>query len=181
MRFQSFLASFHIGAATGWDIFIILVSLIAIFIYSFVLGKNRMILILLSSYFSLTIMKFLPWDRLASISWLGIGQSPAPSLKILIFLALILFFFIFIPRSVLSSALRIRKRGDASWIQLSILGILQVGLFVSILLSFLPEEATAEFTPVIDKIFLGQGAQFIWIALPLFAITLMKKQKKHED
>lgn len=181
MRFQSFLASFQIGTATGWDIFIIFIALIAIFIYGFVLGKNRMILILLSSYFSLTIMKFLPWERLAAINWLGIGSSPAPSLKMLIFLSLILFFFIFIPRSILSSVLRIRKRGEASWVQLLILGILQVGLLISIILSFLPNQVTSEITPLINRIFLSAGAQFIWITLPLLVITLMKKQKKQED
>ena len=181
MRFQSFLASFHIGAATGWDIFIILIALIAIFIYGFLLGRNRIVLVLLSSYFSLIIMKFLPWARLSELKWLGIGETPASSLQIIIFLALILFFYMFLPRSILSSVARIRKRGDTSWIHTSILATLQIGLLVSIVFSFLPEEASAKVMPLVKKIFLGSGAQFIWVVLPLLAVFLLKKPKKHED
>jgi len=181
MRFQSFLASFNVGVATGWDIFIILAALILIFIYGFLLGRNRIVLVLLSSYFALIIMKFLPWQRLAQLQWLGIGENPASSLQIIIFLALILFFYMFVPRSIVSSVARLRKRGEASWIQLFILATLQVGLLVSIIFSFIPEEATTKIMPLVKKIFLGPGAQFIWVTLPLAVVSLMKRSKKHDD
>ncbi|MFH1671306.1 MAG: hypothetical protein ABH889_00820, partial [Candidatus Portnoybacteria bacterium] len=61
MAIRDFLANFHIGAASGWDLFIGLVFLVAVLIYGFFLGRNRIIILLISSYFSFSIIKALPW------------------------------------------------------------------------------------------------------------------------
>ncbi len=178
MEIRSFLSNFHIGAASGWDIFLILVFLIAILIYGFFLGRNRMVILLVSSYFSFSIVKTLPWEKLSSFPWLGVGENS--SSKILIFLTLILLLYFLIPRSVLSSTLRIRKRGDASWIQLLILSVVQVGLLAMIILSFMPTEATANLGSIIRKIFIGPGAEFIWITIPILFVVLMRRKKNIE-
>ena len=109
MAFQGFLANINIGFASAWDVLIIILVLIAAFIYGFLMGRNRMILFMLCTYFSLAIVSFVPWAKLSDIKWLGIGENPSSSLIILFFLALMLFFFIFVPRSVLSSLARVRK------------------------------------------------------------------------
>ena len=177
MAIQSFLSNVNLGIASAWDIFIILVAIIAVFLYGFVLGKNRIVLLTISSYFSLAITKFMPWNRLAEIEWLGIGQNPSPSLKIIIFIVLILFFFMFIPRSLLSSVARVKKKGDAYWWQLVLLAVLQIGLLISVIVSFLPSDTASDVAPLIGKIFLGEGQQFIWIALPILVISLLRKKK----
>jgi hypothetical protein len=181
MGVRELLTNFHIGTASGWDLFIILVFLIAVFIYGFFLGRNRMIILLLSSYFSLTIIKVLPWSKISSLGWLGLDQEPSASFKILVFLGMILLFYFLIPRSVLSSTLRIRKRGDASWLQLFILSIVQLGLLAVVIFSFLSVEVMANFGPLIKKIFIGPEAQFIWLTLPILAIVLMRRKRKIED
>jgi len=181
MGIRDLLTNFHIGTASGWDLFIILVFLIAVFVYGFFLGRNRMILLLLSSYFSLIISQVIPWSRLTSLGWLGLGQGPSVSLKILVFLGLILLFYFLIPRSILSSSLRIKKRGDASWLQLFILSIVQIALMVVVILSFLSVEVVASFSPLVKKIFIGPEAQFIWLTLPILTIALMRRKRKVED
>lgn len=179
MAIREFLTNFHIGAASGWDLFIILIFLIAVLLYGFFLGRNRMIILLLSSYFSLAIMQVLPWSRLASLKWLNL--NPSASFKILFFLGMILLFYFLIPRSVLSSVLRIKKRGEASWLQLSILSIVQIGLLVTVIISFLSNEVVANFGSLIEKIFIGSEAQFVWITLPILAMILMRRRRKIED
>jgi len=181
MGVRDLLTNFHIGTASGWDLFIILVFLIAVFVYGFFLGRNRMVLLLLSSYFSLIISQVIPWSRLTSLGWLGLGQGPSASLKILVFLGLILLFYFLIPRSILSSSLRIKKRGDASWLQLFILSIVQISLMVVVILSFLSAEVIANFSPLVKKIFIGPEAQFIWLTLPILTIALMRRKRKIED
>jgi len=178
---QTFLSTFHIGAASGWDIFIILIFFVGVLIYGFFLGRNRMIVLLLGSYFSWAITQMLPWSRLTSVAWLGLGKTPSPSLKMLVFLGLVLVFYFLIPRSVLSSPLRIRKRGEASWLQLFLLSVVQIGFVVSVLVSFLPNDVIATLAPVIKKIFIGGDAQFVWVLLPILALVLMRRQKKIED
>lgn len=178
---QSFLSSFHVGAASGWDLFIMLIFLIAVFVYGFFLGRNRMVVLLLGSYFSWAIVETLPWKRLASLTWLGLSGGPSPSLKMLIFLGLILLFYFLIPRSILSSTLRVRKRGEASWIQLFLLSVVQIGLVAAVLISFLPKEVVSSFAPVIKKIFIGDEAKFVWIILPILVMVLMRHHKKAEE
>ena len=181
MGIRDLLTNFHVGAASGWDLFIILVFLIAVFVYGFFLGRNRMILLLLSSYFSLIINQVIPWSRINSLGWLGLGQEPSASLKILVFLGMILLFYFLIPRSVLSSSLRIKKRGDASWLQLFILSIVQLALMAVVILSFLSVEVITNFSPLLKKIFIGPEAQFIWLTLPILTIVLMRRKRKIED
>ena len=181
MVIKELLTNFHIGTASGWDLFIILIFLIAVLVYGFFLGRNRMVILLISSYFSLTIINVLPWSKISSLGWLRLEQSPSASLRILVFLGMILLFYFLIPRSVLSSTLRIKKRGDASWLQLFILSIVQIGLLAVVILSFLPIEAITNFSPLVRKIFIGLEAQFIWLTLPILTIVLMRRKRKTED
>ncbi len=181
MGIREFLTNFHIGAASGWDLFIISIFLIAMIVYGFFLGRNRMIILLISSYFSLAIMQVLPWSRLASLGWLGLDKEPSTPTQILFFLGMILLFYFLIPRSVLSSTLRIRKRGEAAWWQLSILSVVQIGLLAAVIISFLPREAVIEFSPLTEKIFIGPEAYFVWVTLPILALVLMRRRRKIED
>ena len=181
MVIKELLTNFHIGTASGWDLFIILIFLMAVLVYGFFLGRNRMIILLISSYFSLTIINVLPWSKISSLGWLRLEQSPSASLRILVFLGMILLFYFLIPRSVLSSTLRIKKRGDASWLQLFILSIVQIGLLAVVILSFLPIEAITDFSPLVKKVFIGLEAQFIWLTLPILTIVLMRRKRKTED
>lgn len=181
MSIRDFLTNFHLGVASGWDLFILLIFLVAVLVYGFFLGRNRMVILLLSSYFSLAITQVLPWSRLSSWSWLGINQEPSSSLQIIIFLALIVLFYFLIPRSVLSSTLRVRKRGQASWLQLFLLSIVQVGLLIMVILSFLPEKNIANFDFIVKRVFIGPEAQFVWITLPILILVLMRRKKKFED
>jgi hypothetical protein len=182
MAFREFLNNFHLGAASGWDLFILLIFLAAVLIYGLFLGRNRMIILLLASYFSLAIVQVFPWQRLSSLKFLNTGENPSASLKILVFLAIILLFYFLIPRSVLSSSLRVKRRGKASWFQLFILSIVQIGLLLMVILAFLPPETVSGFGPAVKKVFVGPEAQFVWITIPVLAMVLMKrKKKKNED
>ncbi|MBU1291867.1 hypothetical protein KKH07_00010 [Patescibacteria group bacterium] len=173
----SFLSGFHIGTVSGWDIFIALILLIIVLVYGLFLGRNRMIIILLSSYFSFLIVQNIPWWKLSSIGWLGVEQNPSSSLRIILFLGIILLFYFLIPRSALTSVLRVRKRGLASWWQLFFLSIVQIGFLAMIILSFLPLEVLSSLAPTIRKLFIGPEAQFVWITLPILTIILMRKKK----
>ncbi len=181
MAIRAFLTNFQLGMASGWDIFIGLILLLAVLAYGLFLGRNRMVVLLLSSYFSLLIVRVLPWERLAQLKWLGIGQEPSSSLKILVFSGIILIFYFLIPRSILSSTLRIKKRGGAAWWQLFLLSIVQVGFLAMAMLSFLSPENINELDGLVKKIFIGSGASFIWTTFPILVLVLMRRKKKSDD
>lgn len=174
---RGFLTNFHIGAASGWDLFIILIFLIAVLLYGLFLGRNRIVILFLSSYFSWSIIKSVPWESLGVIKWLSINQKPSSSFLVLAFIGLILVLYFLIPRSVLSSVLRIRKRGDAYWWQLLLLAVVQVGFLVMAVFSFLPYKAIGDLAPLIKKVFIGEESQFVWVLLPILILILTKRKK----
>jgi len=177
MAIREFLTNFHLGAVSGWDLFILLIFLIAVLVYGFFLGRNRLIVLLLSSYFSWIICQSIPWIKLSTFGWLKIEDGPSASLEIIIFLGLIILFYFFIPRSVLSSSLRIKKRGEANWWQLFLLSVVQVGLLIMAILSFLDYQDASNLGSIIKKIFVGPEAKFVWLILPIFAVVLMRRKK----
>ena len=177
---RDFLTNFHLGAASGWDIFIVLIFLIAVMVYGLFIGRNRMVIILISSYFSFLIVQNIPWWKLSSFGWLGIEQSPSSSLRIILFLSIILLFYFLMPRSILTSVFRLKKRGIASWWQLFLLSIVQVGLLAMVILSFLSDDAILNLGSIIKRLFIGPEAQFVWITLPILTMVLMRK-KKNKD
>lgn len=173
------LSSIHIGAASGWDVVIGSVLLTGLFVYGFFLGRNRMIVLLLSTYFSWAIVNVIPWRFVAGsevLSTFSRGTS-ASSTHIFIFIGLICFFYFMMPRSVLSSPLRIRKKGEAVWWQLLLLSVMQLGLLAMVILSFMPMTSTQGLSFVVQRIFVGEGARFIWTALPILGIMAMRRKK----
>jgi hypothetical protein len=180
LALRDFLTNFHIGAASGWDIFIFLVFLIAVLLYGLFLGRNRIVVLLLSSYFSWVILQSFPWTKLSSLGFISVGSDPSAPLQILIFVGLILTIYFLLPRSALSSVLRIKKRGDAFWWQLLLLAVVQVGFLVMAILSFLSSKEVANLAPLIKKTFVGEEPQFVWVLLPII-ILLLTKRKKSKD
>jgi len=172
-----YLTTFHIGAASGWDLLMILIFIVAILLYGSFLGRNRIVIFILSTYLSWAIIQVLPWQRLADLGGLGMTGSPSASLKIFVFLGIILLISFFMPRSILSSALRIRAREDATWIQVFILSILQLGLLATIILSLLPAEAIADIAPLIKRAFIGSEPEFVWLTLPILAMIFMRRRR----
>jgi len=175
-NFQSILTSF---TNPSWDLILIVVFIGAAFLYGLILGRNKLIALLLSTYFSLVIIGAVPWKTFVAL--FGLKDLPSPTFRIYLFLALILFFFFIIPHSVLGSSLRIAKHGQSSWFQILIFAICQIGLLTSIILSFLPSKVIADLSPLIKQFFVGQTPQFFWLTIPIFAMVLLRKKHKEED
>jgi len=176
---QNYLANFHLGKISGWDVLIIIAFIGAIFMYGLFLGRNRIIVLILSTYFSWIICNILPWEKIIAWKFLGMTYGPSPSFKIFVFLGIILILWILIPRSVLSSPLRIRVK-EGTWAQVFILSICQIGLLLYLIFSFLPNQVITGFAPLIKKIFIGPDAEMVWMSLPILALVLMRKKKKQE-
>ena len=158
----------------SWDLILIIIFIGAAFLYGLTLGKNKLIALLISTYFSLVIINSIPFKEV--IAFFGLKGLPSPTLKTFLFLALILFFFFLIPHSILSSVIRIGKAGVGSWFQILIFSILEIGLLASIILSFRPSKVITDLSPLVKQIFLGQTPQFFWILVPILALVLWRRK-----
>ena len=63
---------------------------------------------------------------------------------------------------------------NGRWWHIIIYSILQVGLLVAVVLSYLPESALAVISPNTRTIFLGDWSLFGWILAPVLAMAILK-------
>ncbi len=171
MDFLSLFSQFN-WAAPSWDLFIILFFVLAAFIYGLSLGRDRIIVILVSIYIALAIVNSAPYVK----DFANQIKVDFFTFKATAFLGLFVLLFFMFSRSAL---LRTLGAGGSAgrWWQVIIFSFLHVGLLVSITLSFLPAEATNFLMPLTRTLFVSQQAQFIWMLAPLLAMFLIKAEE----
>lgn len=154
----------------SWDLFVLLIFGIAVFLYAFTLGKGRIVVFLCSVYMAFVITETFPWSIKANL----IGKIPN---KLIIFAVAVVLIFLMLVRSGLASIFRATAEG--SWIETFIFSVLQIGLLTSILISYFSQLDAQALMPLSSQIFASQMARFIWAALPLIALTFIKKHRSY--
>jgi len=157
-----------------WDWIIVLVFLAVAFIYGLSMGRHRLVILILGTYFSFVLTKFFPWSQM---TFSGLKESPGSTIQIFIFLAIILAFYFLIPHSALGSVMRLRGRGRSSWWQSLVLSVLQVGLILAVIVSFLPAKIVDNLSVFTKTVFVGAIAQFLWLLLPIVAIMFLRRKR----
>ena len=158
----------------SWDLFIILFFVAAAFIYGMSLGRDRIIVILVSIYMALAVVNYAPF--LGSVSG-SIGVEQIFMVRISVFISTFLGLFFLLSRSAL---VRTIAKGDdqGSWLQVVIFSFLHIGLLISLVLSFLPIEVSADLAPLTRKYFENDLARFFWVTAPIAAMVIFGRNKK---
>ncbi len=150
-----------------WDIVILLFFAATIFVYSFAIGRDRIVAILISTYLALAVTTNFPFiNYLADLlKSLGIFAFQAAA-----FLVVFLLLFVFLSRSQLVQNLS--SFGGSLW-QTVLFSFLQVGLLTSIILSFLPEIALDNISIFTKTLFISDLGRFCWVVLPILALVFI--------
>ncbi len=166
---KSFVANVNWSHPT-WDLFIILFFIVAGFLYGLSLGRDRVIVILISVYMALAVVNSAPFIGNFQAD-IGINQFFVfrMSAFVVVFIAL---FFLMSRSALLSTVASSNTQG--AWWQVLLFSFLHVGLLISITLSFLPPSASANLAPLTQKIFVHDIGRFIWITAPIAAMILIK-------
>lgn len=151
-----------------WDLVILLFFIISVAIYSFTLGRDRIVAILISTYLALAVTTNLPFmDKLTEI----INQKITLTFQISSFLIVfVLLFFLLSKGSLIQGVANI----SGSWWQVILFSLLQVGLLTSIILSFLPPVALSQLSDFTNLVFISDLGRFCWISLPILALVFIK-------
>lgn len=159
-------------ASPSWDLFILIFFVVAVFIYGFSLGRNRIVVILIAIYMALAVVSTAPFidSWVASAMNTDIGQVFA--FKLGLFLVVFALLFFLFSRSTLLRSVSGEERHGAWW-QIPIFSVLHIGLLLSIALSFLPVSAITELSPFTQEIFTSDIGKFIWITLPIGAMIIL--------
>jgi hypothetical protein len=148
----------------NWDLFVILFFIGGALLYGMSLGRDRIIVILVSIYMALTVVTFLPPIELAVNNF---------AVQIGAFIGVFVGLFFLLSRSALLRTFG-RSTSQGSWLQVMLFSILHVGLLLSVTLSYLPADVANNFSPLIRNTFTGQWQEFGWICAPIVAMVLLK-------
>jgi hypothetical protein len=153
----------------NWDTFILLLFVVGALLYGMSLGRDRVIVILVSVYMALAVVANAPVLRDLNLLQLSVNDNFV--LKIGFFLGAFVALFFLLSRSALMHTIG-SSQAPGSWWQTIIFSILQVGLLISIALSFLPAENTAVLTPFTREVFLSYWGRSAWLILPVVFMAL---------
>lgn len=159
--------------SSPWDISILLFFLISTFLYGLSLGRDRIIVILVSIYMSLAVVEALPQFVL------NINFNGNFAFQLTTFIAVFVVLFFFVSRMAILRTIG-AELSDGKWYQTIVFAFMHVGVLISITMSFLPPEIMQRFTPLTQQIFTGEWQHFAWIAAPLVAMVIFGGQKSEK-
>lgn len=149
-----------------WDLIILVFFILAVLIYTFALGRDRIVAVLVSTYVALAVATNLPFmDRITEL----IHNNNVFKFQASSFIIIFVLVFILASRGSLMSG----YFSGSLW-QVVILSILQIGLMISIVLSFLPTSSLTQLSEYTKIIFLGDFGKFCWIVLPILALAFFR-------
>lgn len=151
----------------SWDLFILLFWVVASVLFAFSAGRGRMLTILVSTYMSQLLVIKAPFFATAVSDHLKIGTaaSSATFAQLGAFVILFLVFFIFLNRYAFRTSVDGRQIYTLPFAL--VFSILQVGLLINVIMSYLPDYIQNSLSPLIQFLFLHANAGFIWLLLPV--------------
>lgn len=178
---QNFVANIN-WAQPSWDLFIILFFIVAALLYGLSLGRDRVIVILISVYMALAVVNSAPGIGTFTAD-VGLNQFFVFRVSTFVVVFIVLFFLM--SRSALLATIA-SADNHGSWWQVLLFSFLHVGLLISITLSFLPPSASEHLAPMTQRIFVHETSRFLWIVVPIAAMMLIRgggseKKRSRDD
>lgn len=153
-----------------WDIFLILFFITFAFFYGLFLGRDKIIHIIVSIFFSYTLVNNM--NFIFKI-FTNLTTTGASILKLTLFVLFIfLFFFVITKKSIFSSV----SNYASSWWHVVMYSVIHTGLLISLSLSFMDEVNLSVFGGFVKNIFIIPQATFVWVLLSIFSIVFLKKK-----
>jgi hypothetical protein len=153
-----------------WDILLILFFFAAVFVYGLMVGRNKIIVLLLASYPAALINEFLPYAG----NFLN-RFNAAQALFARAFFYLIILLFVF---WVLGKAGFYRKEITKRTKQVLFLSFLNVGLWANVIFGYAIKfnSEVVHLAPLNNMLFASDSAHFIWFALPIIVLYWFERR-----
>jgi hypothetical protein len=173
---ERFFAQLNFSSPT-WDLFIIPFFLVFSLLYGLSLGRDRILVIIVSIYMALAVVNTAPFLRAMEGTTINVAIGPYFAFRVTVFLSVFLVIFFLLSQSALAGTLG-GHHEQGSVIQVILFSVLHVGLLISVTLSFLPREIAERFAPLTRNIFLSEIGRFIWIVAPILAMVAMRTRRR---
>ncbi len=156
----------------SWGLLFALFAIASIILYTFTLGRDRIIVIMVAIYMALACINFVPYFTKVT-DFLNFGG--VWFIRTSIFLILFFIIFFFISRSALLNTIGGNDNGFGKWLYIIIFSFFQLGLFFSVILSFFPPE-TLNINEVMKWVFVSDPAKAVWILSPMVLMRALYKK-----
>jgi hypothetical protein len=156
-----------LGSTPSWDTFLVLLFAFSVITYAFFVSRERLVVVLLSVYSALAIVEHTP---LIANALKTFPNSELFKYELGAFVALFLILYLLFAQNM-----SLRAEIGHSWWQASVLSFLQVGLFITSLLSFIPSFYLSAST-LATTYFTGDLARSLWMLAPIAAMVIMRKK-----
>lgn len=151
-------------ATPSWDTFLIIFFATSTILYGFFVSRERLAVVLLSVYSALAIVQNTP-VVLSIIA--GYEQQQLVWVRLGAFVVLFLVLYV-----LLSHNMTLHSEIAQWWWRAFLLSLLQVGLLMSTILSFIPKATfTSSFS---EYVFTSDTARSVWLLAPIVAMLFMR-------
>ena len=155
-------------ASPSWDLFIVIFFTAAVVLYGLTLGRERIIVVLVSIYVGMALSYSLPVFAETFLKETELGNGSTLRLAVF-FVAMITMFLLFSRTGVFSGF-----GAGGHVVALLFVSILQVGLLVSTVLDLLPAGTQESLSGTMQAIFLSLPGRTAWIVLPLVSVGFLR-------
>lgn len=155
--------------ALGWGMDLLLFGglFLASLIYTAFLGRRRVLLYLTSVYVTLGVLAYAPF--------VGKINEVLISNRLIYFIVAFIILFFILVRGVLGQIF-IGGGYVSGWWQVLGLAFFQLGLLLSIFLSFLSSGMVSTFSPFTKTVFLNPWGRFAWFVLPIILMASLARK-----
>lgn len=151
-------------AHPSWDVFIYLFFFVAAILYGLSLGRDRIMVIMVSIYMALAVVKTVPESVVLPGNFV---------LNVSAFLgAFVIIIFLLARSALLRTIAGVDSKG--AWWHVILFSILHIGLLISVTLSFLPEATINSLSQTTRSIFTDDLGRFIWVVAPILAMIVVR-------
>lgn len=147
-----------------WDTFLVLFFIAATLLYSFFVNRERLAVVLLSTYSAIALFTATP---LLKNYMAALPVADGIPYRLGIFLVCFLLLFI-----LFSSNLALRSDSGQPWLTGLLLSFLQVGLLLSALLTLVPSDVFA--TQFVRSFFTDDIPRSLWMVAPIGAMIFIR-------
>jgi hypothetical protein len=158
----------------SWEIVLVLFLIGGGFLLGVLLGRDRIFLLLIGSYISYALMSVVPFKKIFPKLFY---KEEDFVILIVAFLVLIGLIYFLLSRSLLKTA--IQRKGRRSIFQIFFLSIFLIGILLTVVFSFFPDDLISQFSSTVLKIFNTSLARTLWLVIPLIFVGLFRKKKRY--
>ncbi len=172
----NFLSGINLREPT-WDLFVAAFFVLAIMLYGFSMGKSRLVVNMVAIYIAMAIAKTVP-----NVAALGIGLSDEhmfTAQSVVFLFAFVGLYYLLSKKSPLSRVVRSTRK--EKWSHVFIYSVIHVGLILSTILSFIPDDEVVPLSQVTKFAFTHDIAQFAWVLAPVVIMMILPEKNRRSS